>query len=443
MIAALLLLASLADADPCGMVPPLNVDVGPGVLQRDGAQRTYVMHSRGIQTLALRPGFTGSVDDFGMLIPFPSVPAIRKIDDQTFAHIEAAVDPPTMDIQILDPMVLEMARGGGRFPAATKSTAAPEMEEAPLAYNEVNVVKEEAMGMYQVAVLEAGSPKALARWMEDNGYRYPEGMDAVVQDYVDSRWCFVAVKAKVGQAPGVSPHPGQRSVQHDRPEGSSFEGFVQGMGFRFETPEPVVPMRLSVFNGKEPRNVVYMLTEQPVRIDGAPTDLVVRQVPGQELYGHLTQPILQRFMGGEAKDVQEQLPALEPQRDPALYNGIARDLFASDLLAVRTGELALAHEEAEKELLNISEALNLRGPEIDALHGQGLADARARAVDGALDDVKEMHMTVLDGVFPHALLQSQNLGFSAYTMPAQRNEERMDEIRPQAPRVVLYRNRGR
>ena len=43
---------------------------------------------------AVRPGFEGKVDNFGMLIPVPSVPAIKKISDDTFAHIAAAIDPP-------------------------------------------------------------------------------------------------------------------------------------------------------------------------------------------------------------------------------------------------------------------------------------------------------------------------------------------------------------
>ena len=68
-------------------------------IARQGAQRTYVFFKDGIETIALRPGFTGSVEDFGMLIPFPSPPALRKIEDDTFAHIEAAIDPPKVVVR--------------------------------------------------------------------------------------------------------------------------------------------------------------------------------------------------------------------------------------------------------------------------------------------------------------------------------------------------------
>ena len=39
--------------------------------------------------------------------------------------------------------------------------------------DEVAVLKQEAVGMYEVAVLAAGSADSLNKWMTDNGYRYP------------------------------------------------------------------------------------------------------------------------------------------------------------------------------------------------------------------------------------------------------------------------------
>ena len=434
-LALLLSLIAPVTADPCGMVPPLNLDMG-SQLQRDGAQRTYVMHSRGVETMVLRPGFIGDVEHFGMLIPFPSVPAIRKIDDDTFAQIEAAIDPPQVQVHIYDPYMLYEEFDDMPLP----SMAVREEAESGLAMSEVNVVKEEAVGMYQVAVLEAGSPKALARWMEDNGYRYPDGMDDVVGDYVQDKWCFVAVKAKVGGNQGAVPHPGMRSAPMERPAGSSFDGHVQGMGFRFTSEDPVVPMRLSVFNGEGPRNVVYMLAEQPLTIQGADPGLVVRQRSGEELYANLTTLLPLQFSGGTRKDItQESLDGLAPLRDPTPYVGLARVLFASDLLAARTGTLALEHEEAEKELLNISEALGLRGDDVDSLHRTELTQQRELAVDGALEDIKEMHMSVIDGVLPTELIAGQNLGFERYEMPKAANQRREDPIRPAAPSTSVPR----
>ena len=435
-------LTPTADADPCGMVPPIRIPEGivGAPIARIGLQKTYVFHHDGVQTVALRPGFEGKVDEFGMLIPFPKVPSIRKIADDTFAHLDATVDPPVVQVEIYDPRRYERM--------AMKSMAAgaaPEMEAAEddgLAYHEVAVLKQEAVGMYEVAVLAAGSPQALKRWMDENGFQYPDGMDEPVNDYVKSKWCFVAVKTKVGQMPGAAAQPGMRGVDTALPAGAAFDGHVQGMAFRFEIDEPVVPMRLSTFNEGDTHNRVYILADEPVKIDGIPDEQVRRQVVGKEVYGHLTEPLELEIYGGTMSDISESaMKTIEPYRDPAPYNGIAKDLIASDLLAARTGEMELAFEEREKELLNISESLNLRGPEVDGMHTEVIAEQREEAVGGALKDVRGMHLTVVDGDFPRKYLANNNLTFSTYEMDGKLNETTAFSLQQGGPWVSVERSR--
>ena len=93
-------IASVAWADPCGMVPPITVEQVPDLITRQGRQKTYVFYRDGIETIVIRPGFKGKVEEFGMLIPFPSAPAIRKVPDEIFAHIAAAIDPPEVEIDL-------------------------------------------------------------------------------------------------------------------------------------------------------------------------------------------------------------------------------------------------------------------------------------------------------------------------------------------------------
>ncbi|MEO8498492.1 MAG: DUF2330 domain-containing protein, partial [Planctomycetota bacterium] len=88
-----------AKGDPCGMVPPIDW-VAKVPIRRIGAQMTYVFYQNGMETIVLRPGFTGNVDEFGMLIPFPSPPAIRKVPDNVFEQIAAAIDPPEVVIDV-------------------------------------------------------------------------------------------------------------------------------------------------------------------------------------------------------------------------------------------------------------------------------------------------------------------------------------------------------
>jgi hypothetical protein len=412
-------------ADPCGMVPP--VYLGEGVpLVRIGEQQTYVFYDEGVETFVIRPGFQGKVDEFGMLIPFPTPPAIRKVPDPIFDHIAAAVDPPEVVIDLRRLFLPQAASAPASRSVSEKSGA--------LRYDAVRVLRQEAVGMYEVAVLEAGSAAALKRWMDQHGYKYPQGMDAACQDYVDDRWCFVAVKTRVGQKKGVEPRPGQRDVNAKLPAGSTFDGHVQAMGFRFPVDELVVPMRLSAFNEGQLRNIVYILTDSPQRIESIPSEYVVRQVTGRQLFDNLTKPLPLRIIGGTLKDVPEgMLKGYQARRNPEPKNGAAKELFASDILAVESGQLSLPHEEREKELLRISERLQLRGGEIDKLHAATLADQRQQTVDAALANIQSLTLTVIDGDFPRDVLANQNLTFAEYRMPARRNNSRSYDAKLKGP----------
>ncbi|MEK6238829.1 MAG: hypothetical protein N2C14_29285, partial [Planctomycetales bacterium] len=93
------LLSSSILADPCGMVPPIYQGQGSPIT-RVGEQITYVFHKDGVETFVIRPGFQGKVDEFGMLIPFPNPPALRKVPDHVFRHVAAAIDPPEVTVDL-------------------------------------------------------------------------------------------------------------------------------------------------------------------------------------------------------------------------------------------------------------------------------------------------------------------------------------------------------
>ncbi len=104
-------LVNEAAADPCGMVPPIYLG-GSTPIARVGLQKTYVFFKDGVETFVIRPGFTGKVDEFGMLIPFPTPPALRKVPDEIFAHLDKAIDPPEV---VVDLRTMYWGFKGGKF----------------------------------------------------------------------------------------------------------------------------------------------------------------------------------------------------------------------------------------------------------------------------------------------------------------------------------------
>lgn len=428
---------SSAWADPCGMVPPIRVpvDMASTAIEREGLQTTYAFYKDGMETMVLHPGFRGKVEEFGMLIPFPSAPSIRKVSDETFTHLAAALSPPEVSVHLYEPRV-RVAREMSMMPSASfgAKASASSGDSGALRIDEVKVVNQEAVGMYEVAVLAAGSPKALRGWMKDHGFRYPGEMEQTVQEYVDAKWFFTAIKARVGKKSDVEPRPGMRASSTGLPAGSSFDGHVQAMGFRFPVDEPVVPMRLSVFNGDDSHNLMYFFAEESVRVRGLDSSLVVRQVPGHQIYDHLTEPLALKVTGGSESQIHENhRNQIRAARDPGKYNGVAKALLASDLYASRTESFSLDFEEEEKELLRISESLGLRGDAIDTLHHEVSKTSASAAEEIALRDLRDMTLTVFDGNFPQAYLADYNLRFTPYEMPEERNTEVAYHRKPAGP----------
>ncbi len=429
-----------ASADPCGMVPPpppLELATS-ATIERIGVQKTYVAHSKGMETMVLRPGFQGNVEEFGMLIPFPSPPALRKVDDNIFSHIAAAIDPPEVIARVQRVSRMSMAPMSRAMGGAVAKSAMAR-DESELAFDEVRVVKQEAVGMYEVATLAAGSPKALKRWMDDNNFRYPSGMDEVVNDYVASKWFFVAIKTNVGSKAGVNPRPGMREANAKRPAGTTFNGFVQAMGFRFETKDLVVPMRLSVFNAAgNARNIVYVLTDKPTKISGIPESYVKRQISGKRLYQNVTNPLPLRVIGGTKSDLAPyQLQSLAQRRDPTPHNGLAKELFGADMLAMSTGKMTNPVEDKAKALLNIGEAFGMRGVEIDALNREELAEQTGRMAKQSLDRLSRMTLSVIDGEFDRNVLAKANLKFAPHRMAAKSNSKMNYDAIQQGPGVNM------
>ncbi len=195
-----------AMGDPCGMVPPVFVDQPDNLpIKRVGPQKTYVFYKNGLETFIIRPGYEGRVDEFGMLIPFPVPPALRKAPDNVFEQIANAIDPPEIVIDLSPQPRGGFFGGGGGFGGGLGGGGG--LGFAAPAKDEVKVVREEAVGMYEVAVLAAGSAKALATWLEDHDYNYPSGMDLACNDYVAKNWCFVAVKTRIAAKDKAQPKP--------------------------------------------------------------------------------------------------------------------------------------------------------------------------------------------------------------------------------------------
>ena len=267
------------------MVPPIYVTDNTSLV-RVGDQQTYVFYKDGIETFVIRPGFSGKVEDFGMLISFPTPPALRKV---LGGHLPA-------DRQG------DRSAGGRRSTCGWRSAQRSSGSVAAAADSR-------AAGPSGLKLQEGRSPRAQAKrpsactrspcskpaaprpssggWTT-TATSIPTAWTPSAKSTSKLGWCFVAEKAKVGGKANVDPKPRMKGVDTKLPAGSAFDGHVQAMAFRFKTDKLVLPMRLSAYNEGDLHNIVYLLTDGPRKIRSIPEEYVVRQLTGEDLFRNVT-----------------------------------------------------------------------------------------------------------------------------------------------------------
>src|SRR5215470_6899423 len=127
-------------ADPCGMVPPIYVTDNTSLV-RVGDEQTYVFFKDGLETFVIRPGFSGKVEDFGMLISFPTPPALRKVSEDIFPQIGKAIDPPEVVVDLR----WQFFKGESKNGAVLADKQSGKDDGLRLEKNEVRVLRQEAV----------------------------------------------------------------------------------------------------------------------------------------------------------------------------------------------------------------------------------------------------------------------------------------------------------
>jgi len=209
---ALLVAATGARAD--GMfvaptMPPITEPEQLGFVEWD--------ESAGTETLTLLPTFRGEAREFAWVVPVPAVPELAPAPRALFTDLVNLTAPR-----------YRHRDDGWDCDGYTVDAAAPD---------QVEVIRHELIGTYDVLVLGAAEAAALGDTLAAWGYLHAGNSAAVLPlltDYVQRGWVFVAVK--VDSAAFAAAYPGQDGI---------VSGGLDPLALRFAVQEPVYPMRLS------------------------------------------------------------------------------------------------------------------------------------------------------------------------------------------------------
>jgi ethanolamine utilization microcompartment shell protein EutL len=189
-------------------------------------QRAIIYWQNGREVLILQVKYAGAAEDFAWIVPLPGRPEVDAIDVDKSPFEELS-------------FYTQWRRRWGYIGRAAAGKEG------------VTVIERKVVGVYDVAVLAASDPNALNKWLNDNGYAFPEKRSDVLQHYTSKKWVYVAMRID------------RKALQSDEVKKLK-TGELQSIRFRFAAKEMVYPLKISSVNSGQTEVLLYVLADAPM-----------------------------------------------------------------------------------------------------------------------------------------------------------------------------------
>lgn len=249
-------------------------------------QRAFILFHEGSETLVLQSKYEFSqseaLDTLGWVVPVPAVPEIASADADVAAicfwkaslhtqpdvnRITGFIFPITLifffvcvgfllvllvEYPILNIIRLSKAAWRRRLWISLITTFFAfflmKLTQPHLSFGvNVEIVKAEKAGIYDVKVIRGHSAKDILGWLKENGFGFTDNDMHVLKDYIDRDWCFVVAKVE----------PEQETEKHEIVS----EGMIAPLILKFETETAVYPLALTSTIGSETEILLYTFSE--------------------------------------------------------------------------------------------------------------------------------------------------------------------------------------
>ncbi|MHC4508973.1 MAG: DUF2330 domain-containing protein [Planctomycetota bacterium] len=250
-------------------------------------QRGFILFHEGSETLVLQSKYefsqTTDANSLGWIVPVPSVPEIASADAgaayKFFYEVSMTTRPKVLRIsRYVALMAMVFFVGCVAFAlfllleypflnkiGLSKSTWWKRLINTVIAgaitflltampiryvagYTDVEVIKAERAGIYDVKVVRSQSAEGILGWLKENGFGFSDRDAQVFENYVNRNWCFVV--AKVQPKPGTQKH---KIVA---------EKMVAPLILRFKNERAIYPLALTSTIGAPTEVLLYTLSEK-------------------------------------------------------------------------------------------------------------------------------------------------------------------------------------
>lgn len=204
IISSFYFLPIAAQADG-GMFPP------DGYYMNETGQKAFIYYAGQTENLVISAKYQGNSADFAWVIPTPTKPEIYKSDASIFTKLQKITTVDETGIPALG--------------TTTYSLGTPE--------ESVEVIEEKTIDIYDTAILKATDDKALANWLIEHKYTFPEDKSYILKEYIDSGWYFAIAKIQ-------NALTGDIDIKTELAQGT-----VTPLRLKFQSDKIIYPMKLT------------------------------------------------------------------------------------------------------------------------------------------------------------------------------------------------------
>jgi hypothetical protein len=204
------------------------------ILARDGDRTVLTMAN----------DYQGEVADFAIVVPVPVVLKKEQVhigDPKIIDRLDAFSAPRLVEYFDPDPCQRLVYDSIPR-PMAAQEGAVKRKGDAALG---VKIEAQFTVGEYDIVILSAKESTGLETWLNQNGYKIPQGAAELLQPYIRSNTKFFVAKVNLGEykKTGLT--------------------FLRPLQMAFESPKFMLPIRLGMANAKAAQDlIVFALSPQ-------------------------------------------------------------------------------------------------------------------------------------------------------------------------------------
>jgi HEAT repeat protein len=210
-------------------------------------QKAIIVHDAGREDMLLQVKYEGPLQEFGWLIPVPSLPTV-----------EIGSMEPFYELSQLTQREMAVSRGGFTLGGSGGKGSHDDG---------VKVVEVKTVGAYEVSILSAQDSGSLDRWLKAHDYNIPEGKAEIIDEYIHKRWYFIAAKIQLDRdvafnmVTSASPKTSQDTSAARRVlEHQLSTGELHPLLISLDTPRCIFPLKISSITGKPSEISLYVLS---------------------------------------------------------------------------------------------------------------------------------------------------------------------------------------